>query len=98
MFHPSDDAGVLDKKLFYSENGLSDCMNACHDVPTCESFNLAESKPGEWYCELTALRPTDTAYAVPQEHDNFDNYSFTVSSYSFFAFFRDKTFPRDYSL
>ena len=74
-----EDSGVIDKRLFYNSNGHSDCLNLCYSLPNCQSFNLAESRPGEWYCEPTEFTRTDTAYAVPQELDGFDNYSFTVS-------------------
>ena len=54
-------------------------MEACNSFPTCKSFNLALSKPGEWYCEPTEYGTSDTAFAVPQEEAGFDNYAFMVS-------------------
>ncbi|XP_066935100.1 uncharacterized protein [Clytia hemisphaerica] len=72
--------GVIDKRLIYVENGLADCMDACNSYPTCKSFNLALSKPGEWYCESTIYGPDHTSFIVPQDKDGFDNYAFTAQT------------------
>jgi len=70
---------IIDKNLFYVEDGIGDCLGWCNRVPACQSVNLGESKKGEWFCELTGYQPSDTDYTAEPQEDGFNNYSFAVS-------------------